>query len=523
MNPNYSYLYNNLSPENKKYTNTYRALSPVVIKTFGGNNFIYERKYKPNFNYNNEIFDSEYDYIENELKKTKGIKAHTAYTELSTQENMSLFSSQMQNPIKRNYKNYTNISNDRGYSIYPGYDKCFLNERNDNKTRTYIGDNTDYRYKILKKEEISEIFYPNEKTIKKTINYQNYKKQKNKPELISQSFSTSIIPEKKSINNHNNKNNIFEIKYIKSKKSFPNKEINLRISNNDNIKRELSFSKSKNQLADFNIDKLKEIGDKLDMKYLNKTSFHKNNNIKSLNNTNEKSNLSIDNKENKLVKNMIIIEEKRKNSKNKNNLLMKSSDDIKNELKKHHFIENKNKIKTPNKTDKIDIYLKDKDKEKNNKIKIINIEKKNMNNFKVDLPPNTIKIKLKHKIMGKQFNNNIYNSDNKGRRVFNYNINSINKINNSFNRVEKNFNYKNSPIKERIKIKTPDKKIVKSPIKTNIDNIYNNTQKINYNEKFKKIDLNNINHCYLESINIKKNVKTTKTKHSFNDIFLPSQ
>ena len=53
MNPNYSYLYNNLSPEIKKYTNIYRSLSPIVIKTFGGNNFVYERKYKPNNN--NEI------------------------------------------------------------------------------------------------------------------------------------------------------------------------------------------------------------------------------------------------------------------------------------------------------------------------------------------------------------------------------------------------------------------------------------------------------------------------------------
>ena len=31
------------------------------------------------------FLDSEYDYIENELKKLSGIKPHTAYTELSTQ------------------------------------------------------------------------------------------------------------------------------------------------------------------------------------------------------------------------------------------------------------------------------------------------------------------------------------------------------------------------------------------------------------------------------------------------------
>jgi len=344
----------------------------------------------------------------------------------------------MQNPIKRNYKNYTNINNEGGYYIYPGYDKCFLNEKNDNKTRTYIGDNKDYRYKILKKEEISEIFYPNEKTIKNNYNYQNYKKMQNKPELISQSFSTSIIPEKK-IRSNNNQNNIFEIKYIKSKKSFPKKEINLRITNNSNIKRELSFSKSKNQLEDFNIDKLKEIGDKLDINYLNKASVLKNN-LKIQNSNDKNNNLNNENKEDKIVKNIIVIKDKRKNSKNTINLLMKSSDDIKNKLKKNHSIEKKKVIKTPNKTDKI--ALNSKDKEKNNIIKIINIEKKNMNNLMTDLHPDSIKIKLKHKIMGKQFNNNnIYNSDNKGRRFLNYNINSINKINNTFNRVEKNFNY----------------------------------------------------------------------------------
>ena len=142
MNANYSYLYNNLSPKLKKYTNVYRSLSPIVIKSFGGNNFVYERKYKSNKN--NDIQDSEYDYIENELKNSKGIKAHTAYTELSTQENMSLFGSQMQMQNKRYYKNYTNINPEGEYYIHSGNDNSFLRERNDNKTRTYIIDNKDY-------------------------------------------------------------------------------------------------------------------------------------------------------------------------------------------------------------------------------------------------------------------------------------------------------------------------------------------------------------------------------------------
>ena len=187
MNPNYTYLYNNLSPETKKYTNMYRALSPIVIKTFGGNNFIYERKYKSNSN--NDIMDSEYDYIEKELNKNKGIKPHTAYTELSTQENMSLFSSQMQKPIKRSYKHYTNINNEGEYYIYPGYDITFLKEKNDIKTRTYNENNNDYRYKFLKKEEVSEIYYPKEKLARRS-DYQNYKKKQKENEYISQSFRT---------------------------------------------------------------------------------------------------------------------------------------------------------------------------------------------------------------------------------------------------------------------------------------------------------------------------------------------
>ena len=516
MNPNYTYLYNNLSPETKKYTNMYRALSPIVIKTFGGNNFIYERKYKSNSN--NDIMDSEYDYIEKELNKNKGIKPHTAYTELSTQENMSLFSSQMQKPIKRSYKHYTNINNEGEYYIYPGYDITFLKEKNDIKTRTYNENNNDYRYKFLKKEEVSEIYYPKEKLARRS-DYQNYKKKQKENEYISQSFSTSIIPEKKLINYYNtNKNNksIFEIKYIKSQKSFQNKEINLRIKKNNypKIKRESSYSRSKEDLKDFNLDKLKEIGDNIAKRYLNKPPLYSNSNGK---NQNEK---EIP-KEKGIVKNMIIIEEKekRRTSKNKPNLLMKSTDLTKNEKRKNSlnsFNENKNKIKTPNKTDKIDLNFKF--KEKIPKMKIINIDKKNMINLKSNSPPNTIKIKLKHKIMGKEFISNNSNSDDKSRRFNNYNY--INRINNI---TGKNINYKNPFFQERIK-RTPDKIYLKTPDKIKeFKNTYNNGKKPNLNQKFKRIDLNNINHCYLESINIKKNVKTTKTKHSFNDIFLPSQ
>ena len=359
MNQNYTYLYNNLKPEIKKYTNIYRSLSPVVIKTFGGNNFIYERKYKAKNN--NEIYDSEYDYIEKELKKSKGIKPHTAYTELSTQENMSLFSSQVQKPTKRHYQNRTNINPGGGYCLFSGNENSLIKEINDNKTRTFIGDDQKYRYKILKKDEINEIYYPNENQ-QNNSNYKTHKKKKNKTELVSQSFSTSIIPEKKILSN-NKKNNIFEIKYIKSKKSFPNKEIDLKTSSNSysSIKRDSSFTKSKINLDEFNIDKLKEIGDNFALRLRrNNNSAKQNNSVK--NNINRVNDFM---KENGIIENIIIFEEKRKNSNNKSNLLLKSNDDKK--FKNNDYIECKNKIKTPNKIDKINLNIKY--NEKNKKIK----------------------------------------------------------------------------------------------------------------------------------------------------------
>ena len=313
MNQNYTYLYNNLNPEVKKFTNIYRSLSPVVIKTFGGNNFVYERKYQAKIN--NDIYDSEYDYIENELKKSKGIKAHTAYTELSTQENMSLFGSQMQKPTKRYYQNRTNINT--GYDNYfpSGNDNSLLKERNNNKTRTYISDKGKYRYKILKKDEMDEIIFPNEKL--RNSNYENFKNNNKKIELISQSFSTSIIPEKKIINN-NKRNKIFEIKYIKDKKSFPYKEKELKILNNNlnSIKRDSSYSRLKFNLDEFNIDKLKEIGDNYAIRLSqNQNMLHQNNN--------------------EIIKKMIIIKEKRRLPNKKTNLLLKSMDNIKNKIKKN--------------------------------------------------------------------------------------------------------------------------------------------------------------------------------------------
>ena len=512
INTNYSYLYNNLSPKlKKKFSNIYRAASPVVIKTFGCNNYVYERKYKSNIN--NDKNDV-YDYIENELKNSKVNRAHTTYTELSTQENMSIFSSQMQKTNKRSYKNYTNINNEGDYYIYPCNDNYFKIETNDKKTRTYVGDNNNYRYNILKKEGISELFIPRD-------NYyicNKEKKNKNHIELKSQSFCTSFIPEKKT--KENNINNIFEIKYLKTKKCLPTKEIDLNISNNSfsNIKRESSFSKSKNQLKNLNIDKLKEIGDNFAMRYLTKKM--KKIEIKNLNK--DIFNKSVNIKNNGMIKNMINIEEKRKQSKNKNNLINSTNENPKNNIKiNNNDNGNKNIAKTSIKNNSKNIIKKI---DINNRMKIIKMDKKNMNNLKIDIPPNTIKIKLKHKIIGKKNIFNLTNNGDKGKKFKYYNnINNINNFNHSNYKIEnKIFNHKNSPLKDHLIQRIFDKKKVNSPQKIK-DSVYNSNIKIILNEKYKKMNLNNINHSYLESINIKKQNKTTKTKHSFNDLYVPSQ
>ena len=509
INPNYYSLYNNLSPKQKKFSNIYIPISPVVIKTFGGNNYVYERK--NNYNINNEQNEL-YDYIENDLKKSKLNKAQTTYTELSTQENMSIFSSQIQKTNKRCYKNYTNINNDENYFISPCKDNYFLLEKNDKKTKTYVGNNNNYRYNILKKEGISDLFIPKDKYYISP----NIKNSKNHIELKSQRFCTSFISEK---NSKDNQKNIFEIKYIKSKKIFPSKEIDLNISYNSN-KRESSFSKSKNQLNDFNIDKLKEIGDSFAMKYLSRTKKIelKNFDKKNFNN-------SVNLKENKFLKNMMIkMEENRRKSKNRINMINNKFNYLKNNNIKNDVIDNKHEIKskTPDKINNIYITKK---YNKANKIKIIRMDKKNLNNIKMELPPNAMKIKLKHKIMGKQMNYNLNNNGDKGKKYNYYSkINNINNYNQNIYKTENKINYNNSPYKENLIQKIFDKKKVNSPQK-NKDNKYNHNKKINITGRFKKVNLNIINHCYLESIDFKQEQlnKTNKTKHSFNNIFVPIQ
>jgi len=87
-------------------------------------------------------------------------------------------------------------------------------------------------------------------------------------------------------------------------------------------KRKPSFSTSKNQLNEFNIDKLIEIGDNFALKCLNK--IYKQNKLKNGINKNDDISDKKD-KHNNLINKMMCIEEKRKKSLNKLNTIIASN------------------------------------------------------------------------------------------------------------------------------------------------------------------------------------------------------
>ena len=147
---------------------------------------------------------------------------------------------------------------------------------------------TDAKTKIIpifKKQETGEIYYPSKRAISP----------------LSPTSSNNITDKKEKLLS-------YQTPTLKFQSFFASYMRPKHIKENTQSK---STSKiKKNQLEDFNIDKLKEIGDKLDIKYLNKTSLLKNNNIKTTNNSNKNNNMNIENKENNIVKNMIILKGK---------------------------------------------------------------------------------------------------------------------------------------------------------------------------------------------------------------------
>ena len=536
---NYSTLCNNLTAGPNKFKNLNKIFSPVLIESYGSNNFVVELKPKTKNSKNTD----DYDYIENELKSTKKTKAYTAYTEISNEENL-FFNSQNQPPNPRYFRDYTN------YNVF--YPDNIYN------TNNYFYDRTNNQ--IYKKDEIDTLIYPSEKIYipKKNIN----KIIHNRTDLRSQRFSASFIS--KSPNNKQRS---------PQKKIFRKKDINgIKVCTNAiTEKKERDVSKSKNQLEDFNIDKLKEIGDNLAMRYMKKIkpkyrfNMHNKQNYNSINDTINNLAVISDKKEKHggIINKMIMIEQKRKESKNrlnKLNLFNKTELQIGRKNSKSHIFEDNNNInnnkiyevRTLNEENENN-FIKGKKFLKVNKNKIDQITLKNHSPS-----PLTNKITVNNLLNRKIYNLKVNLNNSSNSEINNSKIKSIKDIKNSNyekqemlktnvnNNIKKiNYYIKNKTYINGI-IKNQPNKIINTEIYDNTDRQFNNKTytevKIDRNvPKFRNRDrisvnrrlnmgksrdkLNektkNINHKYLESVNIKNYKNTKKTEHSFNNVILP--
>ena len=515
-NYNYSFLSNNLNNGSQNIRKVYRMKSPVEIQSYGNNNFVIELKYEKK-NKNND----EYDFIENELKKnTKKNKAYTTYTQISNEESL-FFKSQRPQPPPRNYKIYTNYNN-----YYPDNN---YNNSNDNDDNYYIGKNDLYQnkscidgnnnnYQISKNKDVDELFYPSKKIYitKKNLNPIN----KRRNEWKYQSFGASFL---------SNSNNASQKKIlIKIDKN--------NIRNNKSIspeKKEKSISKSKNQLDDFNIDKLKEIGDSFALRYMNKINQQKKPNMQNNQNVNLFNKIQINSekkeKHNGIINKFIMIEEKRKQSKNKMNLINKT--EINNNINKQNRFNNINyknmnkskiyEIKTLNENN--DLNYRNKILDKNNDLNYRNkiLDKNNEIRAKNNPSPEIRKIVLNNKIKRKKYN--IDSGNNSNMELEGYNFKKKENISRNRDKYIDNgqmYDYINNKSYNGILNDKNDKNIYKHK---NIYNINNKIIKLNKGKGNENTKSKNINHNYLETINIKNNKKVKKTQHSFNNILLPLQ
>ena len=525
---NYSILSANLTDGSNKFKKFFRMSSPVQIQSYGNNNFVVEIKN----NKKNKINDD--DYIEKELKKSKKTKAYTTYTEISNEESL-FFAAQNQASNQKYYQNNQNF-----ITYYPDniYEHSVYNNIQDNNNNQ----------QFYKKEDIETLFYPSEKILlSNNIN-------QNRNELKYQKFCSFFS---KNPNSNNNS---------PKRKIFPKK-----VKANNNIKSERKNNilyKSKNQLEDFKIDKLKEIGDNFALRYLNRINQQKKINLQKnpyLNNIN-KIDANSDNKEkyDGIVNKIIMIEQKRKESKNrlnKLNLFNKTELQIGRKNSKNHIFEDNNNINNNNKIYEVrtlneeneNNFIKGKKFLKVNKNKIDQITLKNHSPS-----PITNKITVNNLLNRKIYNLKVNLNNSSNSEINNSKIKSIKDIKNSNyekqemlktnvnNNIKKiNYYIKNKSYINGI-IKNQPNKIINTEIYDNTDRQFNNKTytevKIDRNvPKFRNKDrisvnrrlnmgksrdkLNektkNINHKYLESVNIKNYKNTKKTEHSFNNVILP--
>lgn len=507
---NYSILSTNLTNGTNKFKKVYRMSSPVLIQSYGKNNFVVELKYKSNKNNNDD-----YEFIEKELKKNKkNNKAYTTYTEISNEE--SLFFG-AQKPNQRYYKDFTNYANYSPDNI--------TTSNNDNNNY-----DQNYNYQINDNEDIDILAHPNDRIYipKKNSNRIN----KNINDLKYQRFCASFISKNPSSNKNSRKKKIYH-------KTENYNNINY-ISNNikPDEKKERQISKTKNQLQDFNIDKLKEIGDNFALRYMNKRSQLNKNNLQNKQNSNNVNNVTIlsekKEKHNGIINKIIMFDKKRRESKNKFKLINKT------EIKKRSEDERINNDILKNKN----IYEIKKINDTNNcnhlstRTKILNMNKNDVKLMNCP-SPYTKKIRLNNLIRRKKFTfipeiNPKFKEEFKANYITIKNRNSNNleskdstKIDLNKNKDYSQYNTKNS----NFSYYSNNNNNISSNINNNkgerTNKIYKKVQNVNSRiimDKNKNHDIlknKNINHNYFESINIKNNNKIKKTEHSFNNVFFP--
>lgn len=499
---NCSTVNHNLDNTINKYRRI-RITSPVIIQSYGNNNFAVESVNEIQTK-NNEPSDKEFE----DLKTKKIFRTNTNFTGISPDRSSTFYSSKRGKPLRK-YKNLTNNTDNDNNTYnnisYINDDKSF--SKNINKNKTIIEDKPS-NLQIYKKEEIDDICYP--------AGPSTFSHRKNQTDLNYHRFCSSFIPKNVKLK----KKNAFKKSNITKKERLVN------------MQKTPSTSKSKNQLEEFNIDKLKEIGDHLALKCINSLNNRKKINKKNTNiSLNNKNNINIKNeseekekiKDNEFINNMMMIDQKRKNSKNKLALINR----IKNSLKKNDLSkfklegENKNRIKTLNEN-----YILN--SPQNKLMKVYNKSKELVNNKSKELPNNNTqryikRIKINGKFVRYKFKIKPINSFKDDDKSANFNMSN----NTCKNNLRKNSNYQTY-------YQMNDKNISDISNKENHKTFYN--EKINYDINMNDKMLNlytyddgecdvikrkNCNYSNLARFNLKNKKKKNEAKYSFNNLFLP--
>ena len=509
---------NNLDSCTKKHKKD-NMTSPVFIQSYGNNNFIIE-SINDIQNKTNDRYDMYCSYDENKFKSNKSYKSNTNSTIISPKKNNTFFDSKKIKPVINFYKDYTNTE-----MCYDYTDNNFIlsnddDPKNENKKIIY---DTICSYQAYTKEDVDDLFYPSEKSDLIT---------KKRPHLINhQKSSTAFISKnklKKKIKTNNtilnSQNNNYEI----NGNTFKNIK-----SEFIEEKKKPSLSTSKNQLNEFNIDKLIEIGDNFALNYLNK--IYKQNKLKNGINKNDDESEKKD-KQNNLINRMMYIEEKRKNSAYKLNKILKSNrSNITSRINSKINIkdldnnrENESKTQIEDVNDTYNYYYGQNNKNKVIKINNLTIGNQVKNRSKINLKKikkNSIIIPNKYKIKTfnsfKEFKKNHINLDNlttnknniinKDVKLFNNQIN--NKIiNKKILDIPKDINFKTINSNNLIQHKI----LYNNYLNNNVNNKNDNKQSRlnNDNEKLKK---GNNHHSFLERVNINQNKRVIKIHNSFNN------